>query len=1101
MSQRPVRFIASNRLERLADLLAARVAEGLDDPLAGEVIVVQSRGMATWLEQRIADRNGVSFGCRFPFPRHLFFEALKAVDPAAVPDDAFSPERLVWRIHAELMRIADGPRDSDRDAIRGYLENDPVGLRGFQLARRLARLFDDYITYRPDMLLEWESGGENLPDADARWQAALWQRLVGKGPARHLGRLGNDLFRRLKESDESLPELPARLSVFGVSSLAPFYLQLFDALAHRCEVTFYRLEPCADYWGDIRTLRESVRAEGLAAGENGEERGHRLLGAWGRQGREFQKQVLEFDWDPGDDEQFREPTDKTLLAQLQRGILHIGQDESDLRFEKPDDSVQVRVCHGPIRELQVLRDHLLRWFSESDLTPRDVLVLTPSIEQYAPLIPAVFGAEPRIPYSVADRSRRSGSPLAGAFLRLLALGGSRLAATEVFALFDIPAIRRRFGFESADIDTIREWLREAPVWWGLDESARVDLGFGAEAVGTWRRGMDRLLLGYAMEPRTARLFAGIPPMAGISGERAALAGRLAEFLATLEEHLSAWRTPRSPAGWSAELNRTFDAFFAPDREEIDEVAVIREALAFPEATQTGEAASGVRLEVIAEALRVILETSESRGGFLSGGVTFCALQPMRSVPALVICVLGLDDDAFPRRPVVAEFDLMARYPRAGDASRGEDDRYLFLETLLSARDRLYLSYSGLSVRDNAESPPSVVVSDLLDSITDTHGDETATAIVEHHRLHPWSMDYFRGGPLQTFSRSAADAAGLLAGPREQPGPFCARPLPAPAAESELVSVDLADLKAFLRNPAAFFCERRLGLRLGKPREDLPDRELFLLESLARYDLRAGLLDHFLEDGRHDNMPVDLWAGTGCLPLGPAGRLALEKEAAVMTALGTSVRAARGTAPAQTEEIALNVGRFEIRGAIGELYPSAPVRARPGKVRPYDRLTMWADLLVLQTLRNSQGTAESPVVGKFIGMDEKDQPRAETYRAPANAPAVLLDLLNLFKEGRNRPVPLIPKAGYAFAKTFRADPVRARADASKEWHGGEYNNGESEDPYFAQCFARYGGDPFDDEFESVSLRVFEPLMAAVVEDSDGGKRSSGTAKRGKAKAKE
>lgn len=1096
MSQRPVRFIASNRLERLADLLAARVAEGLDDPLAGEVIVVQSRGMATWLEQRIAARNGVSFGCRFPFPRHLFFEALKAVDPSAAPDDEFSPERLVWRIHAELTRLSDGPRGADRDAVRGYLENDPAGLRGFQLARRLARLFDDYITYRPQMLAEWESGGEDAHDSDARWQAALWRRLVGDGPARHLGQLGVELFDRLKQSHEPLRGLPARLSVFGVSSLAPFYLHLFDALAHRSEVTFYRLEPCADYWGDIRTLRESVRAEGLAAGENGEERGHRLLGAWGRQGREFQKQVLEFDWDPGDDEQFEEPSGETLLSRLQRGILRIGQDESDTGSVDADDSVQVRICHGPIRELQVLRDHLLRWFSESDLTPRDVLVLTPSIEDYAPLIPAVFGAEPRIPYSVADRSRRSGSPLAGAFLRLLALGGSRLAASDVFALFDIPAIRRRFNLESADVGLVREWLRDAPVWWGLDAESRSELGFGTEAVGTWRRGLDRLLLGYAMEPRTAGLVAGIAPMAGVSGERAVVAGRLAEFLAVLEEHLTSWRTPRTPAGWSVELNRAFDAFFAPDRDEVDEVAVIREALAPPGTAQTDEPAPGVPLAVIAEALRATLETSEGRGGFLSGGVTFCALQPMRSVPARVICVLGLNDDAFPRRPVVAEFDLMARHPKTGDASRGEDDRYLFLETLLSARDRLYLSYSGLSVRDNAESPPSVVVSDLLDSIADTHGDDTAADIVERHRLHPWSVEYFRGGPLRTYSRNAAGAAALLARSREPAASFCNQPLVSETTV-EPVRIDLADLKAFLRNPAAFFCERRLGLRLAKPREDLPDRELFLLEGLERYDLRAGLLDHFLDSGRHDDLPVDLWAGTGRLPLGPAGRLALEKEAGVMSALGGSVLAARGPAPAQSAEIAVTLGRFEIRGAIGDLYPAAPIRARAGKIRPRDRLALWADLLVLQA---SQGADAPRVSGRLFGV-EKDRPCSETYVAPADAAAVLLDLLALFAEGASAPVPLIPNASHALAKSFRADPVRARAEAAGEWFGGEMADGECDDPYFAQCFARFGGDPLDERFEAVSLRVFEPLLSAAAGDAEGGKKTSGTGRRGKGKAKE
>jgi len=1138
MAERPVQFVASNRLERLADLLADRLAVPGGDPLEGEVVVVQSRGMATWLEQRIADRNGVSFGCRFPFPRHLLFEVARAVAPDRVLEDSFSPERLTWRLHAELGRVAREGGDPVWAPVAGYLDGDPTGLRRFQLAGRLARMFDDYLVYRPGWLDAWEGnppgprlGGEPPADPDSLWQGRLWKRLAGNEERWHLARLGRELMNRLQRPGSRYSGLPARLSVFGVSALAPFYLALFDALARHCEVTFFRLEPCADYWGEIPTRRELLRnaQEGTPPPED---RGHRLLRAWGRQGREFQRQVLEFDWDPGDGMEFADPEEGSMLADLQRGILHLpdglpgratspdepsGIEETDedrlggslrptvpgasAEAPSPLASIQVHVCHGPLRELQVLRDHLLEWFA-GGLAPREVLVLTPRIETYAPLLPAVFGGEsgggPRIPWSVSDRSRRSGSRLAGAFQRLLALPDSRLEVDEVLLFLEEPAVLRRFGLSGAGLLTVREWLREAPVWWGLDAAARDGLGLGSDAVGTWRRGVDRLLLGHAMEASSGVQVDGIVPMAAVSGDRALAAGSLAEFLAVLETHLRDWREPRSPSGWSAALHAAFDAFFLPESSGADDVAVVRDALTGLASQSAGQESEPVPLTLVAEALRTVLEAGDSGGGFLSGGVTFCALQPMRSVPARVICVLGLSDDAFPRRPITPEFDLLSRYPMPGDASRGEDDRYLFLETVLSARERLYLSHPGLSVRDASEAPPSVVVGDLLDSLAERWGDDAVEALVVRHRLHPWSALYFGEDPrLFTHSPGAAEAARLLGGPRRRAASFCPEPLPPPEVPDGSATtrvVELRDLHEFLSNAARYFCERRLGLRLSREEEELAAREPFVLEGLARYGIRGDLVEHFLLGGTTGSVPEALWRETGRMPLGEGGRLALVSEVSLARQFAEVVAGHRGGTPGPVQEVALSLGRFLLRGRMPAGGVAGPVHHRPGRIRVRDRLALWLDLLVSQGVRASVG---DPVraEGRLVHL-ESEKPKTWTVAAPDGVPALLESLLELHSGALERPVPLILESGWAYAQE---DPGVAGGDAWKAeravraakeaWDGDDFKAGDRIDPYLALCFSQGGTDPLSGDFARVSHEVFGPIIAAEIAPSRGKRKKA------------
>ncbi|MFM7101089.1 MAG: exodeoxyribonuclease V subunit gamma, partial [Verrucomicrobiota bacterium] len=772
-----LRLITSNRMEDLADGLAEGLRTGAPDPFEPEWVLVQSLGMARWLEQRLALGLGVCAGVEFPFPNAFARRILQAAVPEMAGDAAFNPEALTWRIFSLLPGLAPSP---GFEAVAHYLGDGTDARRHFQLSARLGALFDHYLLLRPEVILGWEAGG------DAGWQAVLWRALVGDlglagRPPAHRARWQAEACRRLRDPGQPVAGLPARVSVFGISTLPPFHLGLLSALASRVPVTVHLLQPCREYWGDIVSGREELRTLGRlgrAAHEGAAvhlERGHRLLASLGAQGRDFLRVIADQPHQAAeDDERFRPAGGGTRLHRLQDDLLDL-VDRTRTEpgaprpvFPEPDDSIQVHNCHGPRRELEVLQDHLLRWFSEDPtLQPRDVLVMLPDVEGYAPLIHGVFGsperAEGRIPFTVADRSGRAEGRLGEALVALLQMAGSRATAPEVLALLENRDLQRKFGLDPEDLPRLRDWCGEVRIRWGFDAAHRRELGFPELAAGTWRHGLDRLLLGQAMAPGDTEDVGGVVPYPDLEGEAARLAGRWAAFLAALQRALESLAAPRLPDAWAARLEALVDELFEPGADGAAEHREVRRRV-------------GRWREVAAW-----LDEEHHGAGFLRGGVTFCALKPMRSIPARVICLLGMDDGAFPRRREPAGFDLIAARPQPGDASREADDRYLFLETLISARDRLYLSYVGQSERDNSPRPPSVVVSELLDCLVDSEASSPAEALrvreglERRHHLQAFHPAYFRGDD-RLFSHSvenhqagrglrAAGRGGFVLAPR------------------------------------------------------------------------------------------------------------------------------------------------------------------------------------------------------------------------------------------------------------------------------------------------------------------------------------------------
>jgi exodeoxyribonuclease V gamma subunit len=1146
-------------LETLAERLAVDVlASPLGAPFASERIIVQTQGMAQWLKLDLARRQGIAANIAFPFPRAFLFDLMERILPES--PRPIAPSALTWRILETLGHLLDRPAfqplrnylpESD-DARPAFQLSERIANLFDQYSVYRPGFIEDWLNHR-------ESGDPSELWQSGLWREAMTGSLACQGKflfdlieALKAAHNVRDLLPERLSIFGATSMPPIYLEVFKVLGrhipvhlfwLSPCREYWGDCPSPR----------------EAQRIRVATGPGNLCPEDLHTDPGHPLLTSWGKAGREFLDLIVDAD-STEEIEDYNTPTPGTLLGFLQSGILNLdagavskpgptpppavpclhdnsGQMLFDLGVGtspkemaesrgkskpeppesplsnpeadtasglaaphpvSPDDrSVQIHSCHSPLRELQVLRDHLLLWFdADPALSPSDILVMLPEVGTYAPFVKGVFESEepgaPAIPFSLADEGARQQSPLINGFVTLLRLEGSRLAASSVMALFETSAVRRRFGIAEEDLPRIRQWVRTSGTRWGRNAGHRKQLGLPDFAAHTWEHGRDRLLLGYAMADDTTTAFNDLIPCEGIEGTGVGILGRWLDFQQQLFTVLDALAKPRTLAEWANTLDIALDTLFLPDPAEDGMANALR--LIHDELRQDQEA-SGCRMEiplpVILERILPQLEQPTPGRAFVRGAVTFAGLKPMRGIPFRIICLLGMQDGSFPRNPTPVTFDLMARKPKPGDASRREDDRYLFLETLLSARDRFYISYVGQSVRDNSPRPPSVVVSELLDFIgmqcrldrtppvppeTDSDPGIIDGLLVTRHGLHPFSPKYFPqndpGDPQapRQFSFSPSNARisrSLLRRDVESSAPFLRNPCAEPGPEFRTLTVK--DLQAFFRNPAKAFVTKRLQFSLPGEKELLEDDEPFAVDKLDEYTLKKTVADLLVEGASMPDL-VSLWQGRGLVPPATAGIICANDMIVETSPLVEKVRNRTGGARTAILRVDLSSGGFRVEGRLRVREGVGLVHYRPSNValkeKPKAHLDLWIEHLAFQLI-DWPGPKTSCLIGEdtsfeFAGM------------VPAGARRILDQLLDVYWQGLIRPLPFFPKTSCAFARQGR-DPMK---QATQSWEGtgdSDFQQGEKVDPYFHLCF---GNDPapLGDAFQKLALEVFAPMTA-------------------------
>ena len=1058
-----LRLYTSNRMEALIQALAGVVSQhSPGSPFDREVIVVQSRGMQRWISMRLAAKFGVWGGAEYPFPNALV-QQLFELFGLSQPDSAkFSKETMRWSIMSRLPGLL--PRESFTP-LRSYLQHDHQGLKLFQLSGKIADTFDQYTLFRPDLLDAWEQGRE---DAALDWQPELWRTLVAGSSGLHRGRM-KALFCEKVRDQPLPPDFPERISLFGVSYMPPYHIGIFEALASRMPVSIFLLSPTGEYWSDIVERRRLLR---MSEGERRlSTEGNPLLASLGRNGRDFADLLLDVGGIEGLDEMYHDPGRDTLLHALQSDMLLLTGTTGDegRRFtpDSDDRSVQVHSCHNPLREVEVLHDNLLDLLDHlPGLEPRDIVVMTPEIETYAPYIATVFGAPgegvPRLPHSIADRRMLDEGGIAPALLKLLELYGSRLTAPALFDLLSSPPVSRRFRLDAEALDAIRLWVEQTRIRWGMDERSRTALGLPPFRENSWRAGLERLLLGYAMQDE-GMLYDGILPF-DVEREAETL-GKLAEFVDAVEALSAKFDRPRTLDGWRELFIGMLDTFIEADDESERELAYITSEIdRLTELAAQSGFENEVQATVMIAWLQTCLEQAGMGLGFMTGGITFCAMLPMRSIPFRVVAMIGMNDGAFPRQQRPPGFDLLSREPRKGDRSVRGDDRYHFLESILSARDVLYLSYVGQSIRDGGEAPPSVLVSELLDAVQRgfnfPENVDAVSRLVIRHRLQGFNPAYFTEAS-GLFSYSADNFRALERRNTVTHRPFVDVPLAEPSDEERTVTID--DLAKFFANPAAFFLDRRLGMRSSAALRPLEEREPFVANGLEAWQMRQEMLEAMLGGGEATAL-LPLFRSRGLLPPARHGELLFGKLHAEVEEFAGRLLELNGRGAPGVLDVDFDIGGFRLTGRLENLLPTGQLLYRCAKMRENDRIRSWIFHLVFGACAGID-SAET----RLVMLD-----RSIRYRPVDDAAAHLQTLLSLYLEGLSEPLPFFPRASLAWAGKADSPELERRIAARSAWlEGFGGREGEGTDPAFRRCFGHE--PPFDERFSNIADTLLLPMI--------------------------
>jgi exodeoxyribonuclease V gamma subunit len=1073
----------AERTDLLADGLGQLLSDPLPDPFAEELVIVPAKGVERWLSQRLshvlgrgAGQDGVCAGIAFRNPRSL----IAALLGLTTDDDPWSPDAMVW----PLLDVIDA------SCTEGWCKPLAVHLghfeageeekelrqgRRYAVGRRLAGLFASYARQRPQLLIGWQQGRTGDIDPDLAWQPPLWQALLDKVDADPPHVRHAETLARLEKSPLDLPE---RLSLFGHTRLPSTEIELLTALAVHHDLHLWLPHPSDDLWHRLANQHGPIPRRDDTSHRHVD---HPLLATLGRDLRELQRSLP---CAPQTDEYLGSATHPgTLLGWLQSDIAANSVRAGGRTLRADDRSVQVHSCHGPARQIDVLREVLLGLLADDPtLEPRDILVMCPDIETYAPLINADFGlgdvvhgAHPahRLRVRLADRSLIQTNPLLGVASQLLTLAGGRVTASEVLNLAQTAPVRARFGFTDDDLESITRWVRQANIRWGFDQEHRKP--FGVDFVhNTWRFGIDRVLAGVALSDDSHAWIGSTLPLDDVSSNRVELAGQLAEYVHRLQITVDSLNGARPLRDWLAALADGITSLTKVDDNDAWQTSQMQREFADVLETAGPRKDTIMRLPDIRALLDRHLAGRPTRANFRTGTLTVCTMVPMRSVPHRVVCLVGLDDGVFPRLGIVDGDDVLARDPMTGERDIRSEDRQLLLDAIGAATEKLVITYTGANEYSGHDRPPAVPLAELLDTLDVTTGQKVRGRIVVKHPLQPFDIRNVIPGSLIpgepfTFDPTVRRAAIASTGQRIEQPPFISGPLP-PVTPDDVV---LEDLITFYRDPVKGFF-RALDYTLPWDVDGVEDAMPVDINALEEWTVGDRMLHDMLRGMSPKEAREAEWC-RGTLPPGQLGwRKALEitKQAAQLAERALRYRKAEPRA--YDVDVDLGAGR-RLTGTVAPVFGDRLVSVTYSKLDGKHLLASWIPLLALYA-HDPRQDWQAVCIGRA---KKRDTLRTEGIGRPeVDAAALLRDLVAVYDAGRREPIPLPIKTSYAWAAARHCGDS-AEGEARYRWKSGDRYPGEDAEPAHVRAWGERADLSIliDKGLGDYSERVWLPMLRA------------------------
>ncbi|QIV96369.1 DNA helicase/exodeoxyribonuclease V gamma subunit [Allofrancisella inopinata] len=829
----------SNKLEYLVKIFSKLLQINKNKIFKPTYILVGSRGMQHWLSMELAKQNSISMNTKFDMVNSFIINTSYEITNNQSHKKAYSKEVLSWRI----FKLLD---DIGVDKLKNYYKDSSQ--RKYQLSAQIANVFSKYIKYRPAWLEKWQNLQfiSTSPSEDELWQAKLWQLLISENPKTPIQIQKQGIGKLSSET------LPKDIYIFGVSAISPNNLEFLLEVAKYTNIHLLYLNPCSEYWYDLKKAK-------VASWLNTEEDFtiQPLLASFGQQGKDFFNQLLEQNQQEFtsfehvcEDIKITPSEASSLLTNIQRNILELNTEKYTNSI---DNSIIINSCHSPLREIQVLHDNLLELFEQdSTLQPQDVLVMCPNIEDYAPYIESVFTKSPsdspnKLPCSIADRTIIDSESLAASFIEILKLPDSNFEVTKIIDYLSVPALQRKFDITLDQLETIKYWLTEACIYRGLNNQTF-----------SWNWGLKRLLLGFCLADEPMIIEDSLQTLPNIQTNDIQELGKLYELIELLQSFSEELKQKRSAHDWQEFLLKILDTLFNIDDADEYIANIIKQNIAkIVQHTHQANFTGLIDLAIIRNILTTALSEPIINNHFLRGKITFCSMTPMRSIPFKVIAMLGLNSTTYPRKDTKISFDLTNHFSaQKGDRTKRDDDKYLFLETIISARSVLYLSFQGNSYKNNSEQEPSLIIKEFI-SYLETHYNWELKYNLKKYPLHPFSPKCYS----KNYQSYDDKWLKLIKAEKQN---FNSQQninieLPTKFSLQEIVNI--------FDDPFKAYSQYTLDLTLQENEPGLSDTEPFEIDALQTYKIK----EHFLnchENHKDIDLSVKHLRFSGRLPQSP-----------------------------------------------------------------------------------------------------------------------------------------------------------------------------------------------------------------------------------------
>ncbi len=1057
-----LKLIYSNNYSSLKEELIKELNQKkLNSPFAKRIFLTQTQGMQKWLSLEITKKNNIFASFEFININDVFLRLYSLLNNKKIYG-LYNKNTLKWLI-AEIITN----NKTELDLIEKYLaEENASGQKDTnsaktisdykreQLATKIADLFDQYMIFRPELIRAWNKGESFYKEPELakheKWQQRIWQEVKQKLAPFEEDRttMMAEIIHKLQQNSNLKSKIRAEfgnfLPVFGFSMMPSFYLDLFINLANFIDISFYLMNPCREYWYDIRKIKDinrarfkkaqktdslqiknlTARIDLLAENELAQEllhfeTGNTLLASFGKIGRDFFENLLEKDIYEDEEQPFREfgnESNNSILNCIKNDLLNLKETPQNITS---DDSIKIISCHSKLREVEVLRNYLLDLFNHNpSLKANDILVLAPSISEYASFIDAVFKVSKQdelyIPYTISKKHLSGlNSPL-GVISRILELAANRAEVNQIYQIITAKPIREKFNFSDEDLVNIQRWLENSGIKWQFKNENESNF----KERFSWDKGLEKIMLSHAMQEKEGEEFNQNIPFANFTLGESKAFGDFYEIVEAIFKLLKHSHT-KKPINYFIKLfTELADILFTESESEDKHNLSFKQILKniklriepFSDSQKNQELGiteQEIYFEVFCNFLKSQIAHSVREDDlFMHKGISFASLIPMRSIPFKVIYLLGMDNDSFPRKNNFSDFDLIHLKPQRGDRDIRESDLYLFLETLLSAKEKLYISYVGKDVKDDSERMMSTTIRTLLDYLQANYGIVEEEFIIQHH-LQPFSKAYLDGSDEKFFTYEEFFSSNRNSENKHDKEKKDSNSSDKRENSNSLAKeISFKDFALFFKENTKFYYEKILQGIILEPAQSLESSELIEPNNLENYSLLQEVINVNLK--KKNLAWTKLKADSmGKIPYGNFGDLYFREKNITAEQLIATIK----------EKLSYNLEDYQLKrfdytykdlkiSDIGALVcEKEALLFYPSKLNAKQKI----EAMLIQLLCNLKFGDFNTVL---VALDD-----AVKFNSASNPEELFEELYKIYLDGTKKALPFFPESSFMLAEEF------------------------------------------------------------------------------------